>query len=163
MKSENLNLLDPSLPLQVCNRTDVPLGVLTSCTPSCLPEVEFLCYLTSEKNSNTIFRNVGDHSPTDGGSHPRPPKFSITPLWNTNMSKISPLTPNDAYRDRTAPVTSKSCILDIYSTNIGTEYFKHDIYSPFFPPQNAVCFIILKYLVLVLFAFYIQGVLKLKK
>ena len=33
----------------------------------------------------------------------------------------------------------------------------------FFPLQNAVCFIILTYLVLVLFTFYIQGVLKLKK
>ena len=33
----------------------------------------------------------------------------------------------------------------------------------FFPLQNAVCFIILTYLFPVLFAFYIQGVLKLKK
>jgi len=33
---------------------------------------------------------------------------------------------------RTAPLTSKSFILYIYSTNIGTEYFKRDIYSPFF-------------------------------
>jgi len=32
----------------------------------------------------------------------------------------------------------------------------------FFPLQNAVCFIILAYLVSVLFAFYIQGVLELK-
>ena len=56
------------------------------------------------------------------------------------------------------------CILYIYSTNIGTEYFKHGIYSPgFFPIQNAVCFIILTYLVPVLFTFYTQGVLKLKK
>ena len=30
------------------------------------------------------------------------------------------------------------------------------IYSPFFPLQNAVCFIILTYLVPVLFTFYIQ-------
>jgi len=58
---------------------------------------------------------------------------------------------------------AKRCILYIYSTNIGTEYFKHGIYSPFFPPQNAVCFIILTYLVHVLFTFYIQDVLKLKK
>ena len=33
----------------------------------------------------------------------------------------------------------------------------------FFSPQNAVCFIILSYLVPALFTFYIQGVLKLKK
>jgi hypothetical protein len=73
------------------------------------------------------------------------------------------LTPNDPYRGRTAPLTSKSCILYIYSTNLGTEYFKHAINPPFFPLQNAVCFIILTYLVLVLFTFYIQGVLKFKK
>jgi len=54
-------------------------------------------------------------------------------------------------------------ILYIYSTNIGTEYFKHDIYSQFLPLQNAVCFIILTYLVPALFTFYIQGVLKLEK
>ena len=44
---------------------------------------------------------------------------------------INPLTPNDLYSGRTAPLTSKRCILYIYSTNIGTEYFKHGIYSPF--------------------------------
>jgi len=66
---------------------------------------------------------------------------------------INPLTPNDDYSGRTAPLTSKRCILIMYSTNIGTEYFKHGIYSPFFPLQNAVCFIYLTYLVPVLFAF----------
>ena len=73
------------------------------------------------------------------------------------------LTPNDYYSGRTAPLTSKRCILYIYSSNIGTEYFKHGINSSCSSLQNAVCFIILKYLVPVLFTFYIQSVLKLKK
>ena len=73
------------------------------------------------------------------------------------------MTPNDPYRGSTAPLASKLCISYIYSTNICTEYFKHGVHSPFFSLQNAVSFIILTYLVPVLFTFYIQGVLKLKK
>jgi hypothetical protein len=80
-------------------------------------------------------------------------------VWNA----FNPFTPKDPYTGRTAPLTSKICNLYIYSTNIGAEYFKHGIYSQLFPLQNAVCFIILTYLVPVLFTFYIQGVLKLKK
>ena len=45
---------------------------------------------------------------------------------------FNPLTPNDSYRGRTAPLTSKRYNLYIYSTNIGTEYFKHGIKSPSF-------------------------------
>ena len=41
--------------------------------------------------------------------------------------RINPLTPNDPYRGRTAPLTSKRYILYICSTNIGIEYFKRDI------------------------------------
>ena len=78
-------------------------------------------------------------------------------------NQLNRLTPNDPYMGRTAPLTSKRCILYIYSTNEGTEYFKHALYSPFFPLQNAVCFIMLTCLVPVLFTFYIEGVLKLKK
>ena len=45
---------------------------------------------------------------------------------------VNPLTPNDPYSGPTAPLTSKLFILYIYSTNTGTEYFKHGVYSPFF-------------------------------
>jgi len=39
------------------------------------------------------------------------------------------MTPNDPYSGHTAPLTSKRCILYIYSTNIGTEWY---ILSVFF-------------------------------
>ena len=58
--------------------------------------------------------------------------FSTTFVWNIPHSQINRLMPNDPYMGRTAPLTSKRCILYIYSTNIGTEYFKHALYSPFF-------------------------------
>jgi len=45
-------------------------------------------------------------------------KKKSTPLFNL-------LKPNDIYMRRTAALTSKRCILYIYSTNIHTEYFKH--------------------------------------
>ena len=79
------------------------------------------------------------------------------------LGSINRLTPNDPYMGRTAPLTSKRFILYIYSKNIGTEYFKHALYSPFFfSLQNAVCFIMLTCLVPVLFTVYvyIQVVLK---
>jgi hypothetical protein len=81
----------------------------------------------------------------------------LGPIFNS-------LTPNDPYTGRTAPLTSKHCILYIYSTNIGSEYFKRALYSPFFfSLRNSVCFIMLTCLVRVLFTFYIQNVLKLKR
>ena len=64
----------------------------------------------------------------------------------TNMFRIfspawpNPLTPNDPYRNRTAPLTSKRYIFYIYSTNIGTKYFKHGIYSQFFFPSKCRSF-----------------------
>jgi len=51
-------------------------------------------------------------------------KFEAT---NLSYGLFNPLTPNDHYSGRTAPLTSKCSILYIYSTNISTEYFKHGI------------------------------------
>jgi hypothetical protein len=48
------------------------------------------------------------------------------------FDKFNPLTPNDPYSGLTAPLTFKRCILYIYSKNIGTEYFKRSIKTPFF-------------------------------
>ena len=42
-----------------------------------------------------------------------------------SLSYINHLKPNGHYMGRTAQLTSRCCILDIYSTNICTEYFKH--------------------------------------
>ena len=54
---------------------------------------------------------------------------------------------------RTAQLTSRRCILNIYSTNILTEYFKHAAHSPFVSLQDAVYFIMLPFLVPVIFTF----------
>jgi len=101
-----------------------------------------------------------------GPTHIKITKLSVCFLpctYSSYMFLINRLTPNDPYIGRTAPLTPKRCILHIYSTNTGTEYFKHALYSPFSSLQNAVCFIMLTCLVPVLLTFYIQGVLKLKK
>jgi len=88
---------------------------------------------------------------------------AFSSVFRTVFYTVNPLTSNVHYISRTAPLTSKHCILYIYSTNTGTEYFKNGIQSPFFYLQNAVCFVILTYLVPVLFIFYVQSVLKFKK
>jgi len=73
------------------------------------------------------------------------------------------LTPNVNYSGRTAPLTSKIAfyifIQQIYVLNI-----LNTVYTfLFFSLQNAVCFIILKYLVPVLFTFLYTGCAKIKK
>jgi hypothetical protein len=78
------------------------------------------------------------------------------PLYRSTVNLVN-------YIWRTAPLTSKVAfyifIQQIYVLNI-----LNMVYTlRFFSLQNAVCFIILTYLVPVLFTFYIQCVLKLKK
>ena len=50
----------------------------------------------------------------------------------TQILVVNSLAPNDVYIRRTAQLTSRRYILNIYSTNTITEYFKHAAYSPFF-------------------------------
>ena len=92
-------------------------------------------YFWAFRNTDKPFGTVEVRSPD------RPARSPITTVINR-------LTPNDDYSGRTAPLTSKRCILYIYQTHTSTEYFKHGIYSPFFPLQNAFCFINLTYFVL---------------
>ena len=53
-------------------------------------------------------------------------------IEETRKLDFNPSEPNDVYISRIAQLTSRRCILNIYSTNILTEYFKHAAHSPFF-------------------------------
>jgi thiosulfate reductase cytochrome b subunit len=66
---------------------------------------------------------------------------------------LNPFTPNGHYSGRTAPLTSTRWILNIYSTNISNEYFKHTAQSQYISLQKSVYFIMLPCLVPVLFTF----------
>ena len=76
-----------------------------------------------------------------------------------NAIEFNALAPNDIYiyiytaPCRTAQLTSRRCILNVYSTNILTEYFKHAAHSRFFFLQDAVYFMMLPFLVAVIFTF----------
>ena len=48
------------------------------------------------------------------------------------LDDLNLLKPNDIYICRTAALNSRRYILNIYSTNIHTEYFKRAAQSPFF-------------------------------
>ena len=69
------------------------------------------------------------------------------------MFIFNPLAPNDLYMRRRAQLTSRRCILNIYSTNTLTEYFKHAAHSPSFSLQDAAYFIMLSFLFPVIFIF----------
>ena len=82
-------------------------------------------------------------------------QFFFPKLVFKNFRVIRPLTPNEPYSGRTAPLTSK-VVFYIFIKQI----FSNMVYTLRFFFQNAVCFIIITCLVLVLFTFYIQDVLK---
>jgi len=56
-----------------------------------------------------------------------PATWTISPSLSS-LTFLNPLTPNDDYSGRTAPLTSKRFILYIYSINIITEYFKPSVF-----------------------------------
>ena len=111
-----------------CSTSDSSLLIIVVVMLSCF-SISVLLSQQMLRSSGICFSFV----PEDGGS--RCFRYLITHLWN--YTTVLPedvlfnrLTPNDAYMGRTAPLTSKRCILYIYSTHIGTEYFK--LYSLFF-------------------------------
>ena len=61
------------------------------------------------------------------------------------IAYVNPLAPNDIKMCHTTQLTSRCCILNIYSTNILTEYFKHAVHSQFFSLQDVVYFIMLSF------------------
>ena len=76
-------------------------------------------------------------------------------MWNCTCARGGD---EPIYMCPTALLTSRRCILNIYSTNILTEYFKHAAHSPFFFSSRCRLFHN-SILVPVIFTFYIQGVL----
>jgi hypothetical protein len=56
--------------------------------------------------------------------HPTQGHNSILMWLHRSDPIFNPLVPSDPYMGRTAQLTSRRCILNTYSTNIRTEYFK---------------------------------------
>ena len=86
----------------------------------------FLLYIaTSRHNSTTTTGCVTIHTAyRHATQHIHFYQYFTCIMGERCGTVINRLTPNDPYMCRTAPLTSKRCILYIYSTNIGTEYFK---------------------------------------
>ena len=88
------------------------------------------CWLTEQfMSDNTIFLQYSYYRCTRFESWLlyRVPSLRFSQFLRFNLQP-----PNDIYKYRTAPLTSRCCILYIYSTNILTEYFKHAAHCPFF-------------------------------
>jgi hypothetical protein len=111
--------------------------------------------LTAQEFLNNVFPEwwIEHSGPTacPAGSADLNPYIFISGDFQSAL--FNPMTPNGHYSGHTAPLTSRRFILNIYSRNIRTEYFKHAAQSPFFSLQNVVYFIMLPCLVPVLFTF----------
>jgi hypothetical protein len=74
----------------------------------------------------TIYRKYTPKQRLPTGHRNGKAPFSVMKLLNfMHTVLVNPLTPTGYYSGRTAPLTSRCSILNIYSANIRTEYFKH--------------------------------------
>ena len=104
------------------------------------PSLPLLCvtvcyHISTEVYQHTLRNNTEEQRPylhRAGSLKSREFEFNSKEDNNPIKRILNRLTPNDPHMGRTAPLTSKHCTLYIYSTNVGTEYFKHALYSPFF-------------------------------
>ena len=87
-----------------------------------------------------------DVTPCSQASYPRNSKTTgyenFHPQTRTyvQQNRVNPLASNDIYTlCRIAQLTSRCRILNIYSTNTLTEYFKHAAHSPFFFSLSSRC------------------------
>jgi hypothetical protein len=92
-------------------------------------EIRYVCILWQqiklERCPRTSLINMGEWRQRHHSFLTSAPDVGKQP--SSRSFQINPLTPNDLYISRTTQLTSKRCILYIYSTNIGTDYFKHDL------------------------------------
>ena len=105
-------------------------------TPKTRGLLEKLVVPQQSRNSTNFVERPKVHYPFHNNLRFFSNLSQINPVHATQTyflkNDFNPLTPNDLYMSRTAPLTSKRFILYIYSTNVGTDYFKHALYSPFF-------------------------------
>ena len=109
------------------NRTnDRPTTISTRSQQS---KGEFFCHLhvmkgyNGSKNRVPHLLNFGRRSRRVISSDSQPPYLKKNDGYPPNRRFFNPLEPNDVYIRRTAQLTSRRCNLNIYSTNILTEYF----------------------------------------
>ena len=90
--------------------------------------------LTTHSHLTRSLRMHGAITPIPGVvlNHRQDSTVDLPRPGHTPSTFLNPLAPNDVYISRTAQLTFRRCILNIYSTNILTEYFKHAAHSPFF-------------------------------